>query len=440
MKIIHTADLHLGQIIYQSYDRVDEHAHFFAQLEQWCEEERPDALVVSGDIFDIQQPSAATRQFFNVRFVSLARKNPDMTIVITAGNHDSAARIQADRSVWELANVRLVGVAPSADAGQDDDRWQNNYIVRLDAGYIVALPYIAGDRRAQVQTLLDRVAAENTARKPVVLTAHLAVTGSDMTGHGEIGTIRTQDVSTLGTGYDYLALGHIHKPQTIGHPEDDLKMDAVTYPSGVARYSGSVLHVSCDETYPHTVSVVDMAGHGGDVTIRQLRIDELRHFYILPKDGSAFGTYEEALEGIKAFSEEEKSGYFRLRVDYKASLPSNFNQFVYEIIAANEDEVRYNPKTIWEGTPDGKANQDARPVFEVAELQQMTDPVTFIEKTHDQYPDLDLDMVRAAFEEVKAEMRRMKEEERASQKVKADKKAAKKAAKEKTDPRTEDKA
>jgi exonuclease SbcD len=183
-----------------------------------------------------------------------------------------------------------------------------------------------------------------------------------------------------------------------------------------------------------------MAGYGGDVTIRQLRIDELRHFYILPKDGSAFGTYEEALEGIKAFSEEEKSGYFRLRVDYKASLPSNFNQFVYEIIAANEDEVRYNPKTIWEGTPDGKANQDARPVFEVAELQQMTDPVTFIEKTHDQYPDLDLDMVRAAFEDVKAEMRRMKEEERASQKVKADKTAAKKAAKEKTDPRTEDKA
>ena len=438
MKIIHTADLHLGQIIYQSYDRVDEHAHFFVQLEQWCEKERPDALIVSGDIFDIQQPSAATRQFFNERFVSLALKNPAMTIVITAGNHDSAARIQADRSVWEMGNVRLVGVAPSADAGKDDGKWQENYIVRLDVGYIVALPYIAGDRRAQVQVLLDRVAAENTDGKPVVLTAHLAVAGSDMTGHGEIGTIRTQDVSTLGTGYDYLALGHIHKPQTLGYPEDALKMEAVTYPSGVARYSGSVLHVSCDETYPHTVSVVEMTGHGEDVTIRQLRIDELRHFYVLPKEGRAYGTYEDALEGIKAFREEEKSGYFRLRVDYKASLPSNFNQFVYEIIAASEDEVRYNPKTIWEGTPEGEASEDDRPVFEIAELQQMQDPVTFIEKTHDQYPNLDLDMVRAAFEEVKEEMRRMEEEERASQKVKADKKAAKKAAKEKADSQTEE--
>ena len=43
MKIIHTADLHLGQILYQNYDRVDEHAHFFAQLERWCKEERPDS-------------------------------------------------------------------------------------------------------------------------------------------------------------------------------------------------------------------------------------------------------------------------------------------------------------------------------------------------------------------------------------------------------------
>lgn len=409
MKIIHTADLHLGQIIYQCYDRVDEHAHFFAQLEQWCEEERPDALVVSGDIFDIQQPSAAARQFFNERFVSLARKNPAMTIIITAGNHDSAARIQADRSVWELANVCLVGVAPSADAGKDDDRWQDNYIVRLDAGYIVALPYMVGDRRTQVQALLDRVAAENTEGKPVVLTAHLAVTGSDMKGHGEIGSIRTQDVSVLGTGYDYLALGHIHKPQTLGHPEDAMKMDAVSYPSGIARYSGSVLHVSCDETYPHTVSVVEMTGHGEDVTIRQLRIDELRHFYVLPKVG-AYASAEEAIAGIKAFCNSQDCGYFLLSMDYQAALPSNFNQLVYETIVGHEEKARYNPKIKWEGSPEEEAKEEDRPVFAVAELQQMQDPVGFIEKTHDLYPNLDLDMVRSAFEEVREEIRRMEED------------------------------
>ena len=414
MKIIHTADLHLGQVLYQNYDRVDEHAHFFRQLEQWCEEERPDALVVSGDIFDIQQPSAATRQFFNERFVSLARKNPAMAIVITAGNHDSAARIQADRSVWGLANVHLVGVAPSVDAGKEDDRWQENYIVRLAGGYIVALPYIAGDRKAQIQALLDRVAEENTDGKPVVLAAHLAVTGSDMEGH-EIGLIRTQDVSTLGTGYDYLALGHIHKPQTLGHPDDSLRMDAVTYPSGVARYSGSVLHVSCDEAYPHTVSVVEMPHHGGGVTIRQHRIDELRHFYVLPENGGAYESAEDALAGIRVFCEAGRSGYFRLRVKYQATLPSNFNQSVFDVIGSCEEEVRYNPKTLWEGAPAEEVGQETKPVFEVAELQQMKDPVAFIEKTKEQYPGLDLEMVREAFEEVKAEARLLEENQLAAQ-------------------------
>ena len=64
MKILHTADLHLGQIIYQNYDRSDEHRHFFRQLEQWCKEEQPDALLVSGDVFDIQQPSATVKKAF----------------------------------------------------------------------------------------------------------------------------------------------------------------------------------------------------------------------------------------------------------------------------------------------------------------------------------------------------------------------------------------
>ena len=277
MKIIHTADLHLGQVIYQSYDRVDEHEHFFRQLEKWCEDERPDALVVSGDIFDIQQPGAATRQFFNDHFVDISIKNPRMAIVIVAGNHDSASRIQADCSVWARAGVTLVGHGPSSDMPGDDDSWMDRFIVRLESGYIVALPFFLGDRSAQIQRILDFVAAENTEGKPVVMTGHLAVTGSDMTGHDDIGRIRTQAVESLGTGYDYLALGHIHKPQTIGHQEDAFA-ESVTYPSGVVRYSGSALHVSCDEAYPHTVSVVEIDRRGGDVTIRQKRIDELRHF------------------------------------------------------------------------------------------------------------------------------------------------------------------
>ncbi len=417
MKILHTADLHLGQIIYQNYDRSDEHAHFFAQLERWCCEEQPDALLVSGDVFDIQQPSASVKKAFNDYFVRLHRLCPHTHIVITAGNHDSASRIQADSSVWQLADAHLIGTPPPYDCLERADGWQYQYIVRLRSGYIVAMPYMTGERRAVIQSVLDTVQADNTEGLPVVLMGHQAVTGVDVTGHNiEIGTLKTLDTDSFGSGFDYLALGHIHKPQTIGHQEEAMSEKA-EYRAPVVRYAGSALHVSCDETYPHSVSLVDIDRHGGTVSIRQLRIDELRHFYVLPTDGSAFTSADEAIEALRQFVSEGERGYVRFRFDLNVNLPSNFSQLVYDVLAPYADEWRYNPKMLWTGATAATTDTD-KPVFEVAELQQMTDPMSFIERTRDQYPGLDLDDVRLAFEEVKAEMARLSEEKEEKKRLK----------------------
>ncbi len=413
MKILHTADLHIGQILYQNYDRCDEHLHFFRQLTRWCQEERPDALLVSGDVFDIQQPSTATKRLFNEQFVKLQKALPDMHIVITAGNHDSASRLHADRAVWTFSNTHLVGVAPSLTL---DDGWQDDYIIELPSGFIVAMPYMLGERSQQLQSVLDRVAERNADGRPVVMMAHLAVTGSDITGHDfEIGTLKTQSLTSLGTGYDYLALGHIHKPQTLEHPDDAMNMDALTYPAPVARYSGSALHVSCDETYPHTVSVVDIDRHGGQVTLRQLRIDELLHFYTLPETpDAAYADEQEALEGVTAFCQKGGRGYIRLKVQYSADLSANFAQKVYDILENLGNEVRYNPKTIWIGEPE-KSQDEAKQTFELAELQQMSDPMEFIEKTQTQYPKLDLQFLHDVINEIEAEVGRFREKEAAKQ-------------------------
>ena len=412
MKIIHTADLHLGQVIYQNYDRCDEHRHFFDQLTTWCKEECPDALLVSGDIFDIQQPSAATKKSFNDYFVALHQSLPSMHIVITAGNHDSASRIQADHSVWALANTHLIGSSPSFELlDSNDDTWMDNYIVRLESGYIIALPFMNGDRRELIQRLLDKVTQENNNSKPVVMMGHQAITGADATGHSfEIGNIRTLDSNAMGKGYDYLALGHIHKPQTIGYLEDCMYMENKTYPSGVIRYSGSALHVSCDEQYPHTVSVVEIDKHGGNVTLHQLRINELRHFYTLPLDGSSYHTEKEALNDVKTFCENRGKGYIRLQVDYNTYLSANFTQQVYDLISNYGDEVRYNAKVVWTGLPNKNEEADNKPIFEVAELQQMTDPIAFIERTINQYPGIEIEDLRTAFEEVRYEIQRYNEE------------------------------
>lgn len=403
MKFLHTADLHLGQIMYQNYSREDEHSHFFDQLKAWCREHKPDALLVSGDVFDIQQPGAEVKRRFNEFFVALHRAFPQMSIVITAGNHDSASRIHADNAVWSLGNIKVVGIPPSKHCLEEGDGWQDEYIVELASGYVIALPFSVAPKGEILQSLLNYISAKNVDNKPVVVMEHLSVTGMDATGHGtEIGHIETVSAEELGSGYDYMALGHIHRPQTIGHLEDEHE-EASTYPAGVIRYSGSALHVSCDEKYPHTVSLVEIDHHGGEVKVSRLRIDEKRHFYELPKEGS-FTDLGDIYEAVRNFAEEQETAYFRLSINYDVPIPSDFNQQIYNIIEASGKDIRYNPKIIWPNKP-ADMTEAERPVFDVADLQQMTDPMQFIEQTIGSYPDLDLDDLRAAFKEIEEEMK-----------------------------------
>ena len=111
-------------------------------------------------------------------------------------------------------------------------------------------------------------------------------------------------------------------------------------------------------------------------------------------------------------------GYIRLKIDYNAVLCSNFTQQVYSILETCDNKVRYNPKIIWTGAPPKKTDTQQREMFAVADLQQMKDPMKFIESTINQYSGLDIEKVRTAFEEVMREVHRMKEEENTNDKTK----------------------
>lgn len=405
MKIIHTADLHIGQKLYYNYPRHDEHDHFFRQLLQWCVDEQPDALVVSGDVFDMAKPMAGAIEQFNEAFAAIREAVPSMHIVIVAGNHDSARGLTAHNGVWKLLNTSIVGIPPAVSDRSTD--WKDRYVLALPAGYIVMLPYMTSARQATLQELLDYVGELNRdTQLPVVMTGHLAVGGSDFTGH-ELGTLTTQDIASLGKGYDYLALGHIHRPQTLGSGAFDIPGVVAEYPSPVARYSGSALHVSCDETYPHSVSVVEIDRHEGKVRVRPLRIDQLRHFYTFPTDGSSFTSPEDALEAIHGFATEGGEGYIRFRFDAATPLPPDFSHKVYQLLDSCGTDLRYNPRHIF--TDSGDTTDDAHetsPQFAVADLQQMTDPFRFVEKTIDNYPTLQLsiDELREMFDEIDSEL------------------------------------
>lgn len=408
MRILHTADLHFGQNIYQHYDRIDEHLHFFSQLRKWIEKYTPNVLIISGDIYDVAQPSAAVWSAFNAEIVDLHNLFPDISIVIVAGNHDSASRIESHSKVWALAGITVIGTPPPLFETAPEN-WEERYVVRLKSGYIIALPYFSSDRSKSMIHLQEYVDSINTDNLPVVMTGHLTAIGSDLEGHdAEIGNIKAVEIERLGISYDYLALGHIHKAQTLNHPAI-FDEEEHSYSSPIARYSGSVLHVSEDENYPHSVSIVDIDKHRGNVTIRQLKIDQLRHFLTLPLDKvEPFASAKEALSYLKKFIKAYDKVYIRLRFFADADIPSDFNASVYDLIEKSGKDIRYNPRMIFvsHGNEEENTSTD-RLQLDLEEIKQMTDPREFVRKTAGDYPGLTENELDDLFREVEIELKKM---------------------------------
>lgn len=257
MKILHTADWHLGQVFY-GYDRTEEENDMLRQIREIVAEEKPDAMVVSGDIFNNGSPSSAAQKMYNDAILDIHLACPEMTIVIISGNHDSGAKLTVTNSLWEHFQVHLLGSIERTPEGKSDFSKHIFDVKGTDGniiGYIAAVPHTypsnfptAPDENKSKQEqyfhgLLEAVATKNESHLPVVLMAHLAVKGCDTTGHDLIGGMDYAEVTEMGTGYDYLALGHIHKPQA---------------PSQSARYCGTPIPVNFGEQFDHSVSIVEL--------------------------------------------------------------------------------------------------------------------------------------------------------------------------------------
>lgn len=305
MKIIHTSDWHLGQNLY-GYDRTQEQSLALQQIEDLVRQETPDALVVSGDIYDTAQPSSAVQTLFTGAVMRMHLASPRTAIIITAGNHDSGSKHEISRVLWETQNVHMIGTINKEDTLEQ--------IIELPGtGFIIAVPY-SSERHIPEgfwQGLLDEVESRNEAGLPVVLSAHLTVSGCDFQGHENardfsVGGIDALELEDLGTGYDYVALGHIHRAQTIEGS------------GGRVRYSGTPVPVSFDENYAHTVSVVEIASHGATPVIREVPIENPCPLVTLPSDH--FAPWDEVRELLLEYPKDNPS-YVRLNVEVEDTLP-----------------------------------------------------------------------------------------------------------------------
>lgn len=309
MKILHTSDWHLGHTLY-NYDRTEEQMVMLLQMVNIVKEEQPDVFLLCGDVYHTPQPSAAVQTMFTNALVQIRDANPGMTIVITAGNHDSGSKHDIFRTPWKSLKVYTVG---TIDANQKEE-----LVVEVPGkGYIIAVPYVNERNMPKgfFQELLDIVEERNADNLPVVMMAHTTVRGCDFAGHDNaseytVGGIDSYDLDEMGSGYDYLALGHIHHGQYIHSGKHNV------------RYCGTPIPVSFDERYMHSVSIVEIAEHGERPTVREIEINPHRPLVTLPAEGVA--TWEDAKELLENYP-NDIDAYIRLNVEVDDFLPVEAN-------------------------------------------------------------------------------------------------------------------
>src|SRR5690606_20506504 len=119
IRILHTADWHIGQLFHE-YDRTYEHQQFLDWLTQTLRIAQVNVLLVSGDVFDLSNPSAASIRLFYTFLNRATSVNPDLQVIITAGNHDSASRLESPKPLLESSNIHIVGLVEKDENGAID--------------------------------------------------------------------------------------------------------------------------------------------------------------------------------------------------------------------------------------------------------------------------------------------------------------------------------
>lgn len=273
MKFLHTADWHIGQLFHE-YDRTYEHQQFLNWLIEILCEQKIDVLLISGDIFDISNPAAASVKMFYTFLNQATKKCSALQIIIIAGNHDSASRLEAPKPLLESSNIHIVGVIErKKDA---ENCWQFDYEKLVIPIYddkkqvkiwCLAIPFL---RMGDYPTIADTenpytagVAAlyqevYEYARKKqekgqiIIAMGHLHTANAEITDKNDkterpiMGGVECVDATAFNENIKYVALGHIHKAQKVAGKEH-------------IRYSGSPIPLSFSElNYKHQVVVFEI--------------------------------------------------------------------------------------------------------------------------------------------------------------------------------------
>lgn len=279
MKFIHTADLHIGKRVCE-HSMLDDQKYILDEILKIVDEEKPDCVLIAGDVFDKSVPSAEAVELLDNFLVDLSKKNTK--VFVLSGNHDSAERIafggrlMQDRGVFmsPVYNGSFDSVTMKDEFGEVDV-WMLPFVRPATIKACLGNGEEADAEREQVKdyTSAIQMAVSKMNRVPGrrnVLVAHQFVTGAQVDENGSeefVGGLDNVE-SYAFDGFDYVALGHIHRPQNV------VKDNAGV---GRVRYSGTPLKYSLSEAnHEKSVTVVELGANGADgVNPAELKIREI---------------------------------------------------------------------------------------------------------------------------------------------------------------------
>ncbi len=255
MRFLHLADLHLGKQL-NGYSLVEDQAYILKRIVALAQEYAVDAVLIAGDIYDRALPSADAVELLDTFLTDLSTAN--ITAIAIPGNHDSAQRLSYGAELLAAQNIYLARPYTGAlhpitltDAYGDVIIWPIPFMRPAQIRPYHDDEEFGSDYSAALKAMLA-TAPFNPEARNVALVHQLVVSGSLSPEMSDseitLGTLEAVDASVFDQ-FDYVALGHIHRPQRIGRD--------------TMRYAGSPLKYSASEArYPKSAVLVDMKEKG----------------------------------------------------------------------------------------------------------------------------------------------------------------------------------
>lgn len=258
MRLIHLSDLHIGKRV-NEFSMLEDQEYILKEILGIIDDEQPDGIIIAGDVYDKSVPSEEAVKLLDSFLTSLAKRN--LQVYIISGNHDSAAKLAFASSLIDLSGIHISPVYDSAQMADAEERLGRPYHLADGKGQVVniyMLPFVKPatvravfpDEAEEIKDYTDAcsVAVEHMdidEKATNILVAHQFVTGAVRSESEEnVGGLDNVDVSVFDS-FDYVALGHIHRPQKVGRE--------------TVRYCGTPLKYSLSEAdHMKSVTVVDI--------------------------------------------------------------------------------------------------------------------------------------------------------------------------------------